>query len=110
MSPSTRLLDLLAGWAESERDVLNASGYGLTRRSDRQAERDKWCETVEIEGAQRAGYLSLWSSGELDCQVLRKPTEFLVLNEHRVARSESDVTSMITTFRDVVLYADPRDS
>jgi hypothetical protein len=32
---------------------------------------DKWCGTLEIEAAQRVGYLSVWSSGEMNCQVLR---------------------------------------
>lgn len=32
---------------------------------------DKWCGTVEVEAPQRVGQLSVWSSGEMDCQVLR---------------------------------------
>lgn len=59
---------------------------------------DKWSATVEIEAAQRDGYLPVWSSGELDTQVLREP-EFLVLNEHRLVESVADLETGVGDLR-----------
>jgi hypothetical protein len=63
---------------------------------------------VEIESPQRVGYLSVWSSGELDCQVLRAG-DFLVLNEHRLVQSTGELEAILATFLEVVSYADPRE-
>lgn len=68
----------------------------------------KRCGTVEIESLQRVGYLSVWSSGELDCQVLR-PEQVLVLNEHRFVQSRAELERVLTTFVEVVGYTDPRE-
>jgi hypothetical protein len=68
----------------------------------------KWCGTIEIEGPQRVGYLSVWSSGEMDCQVLRG-ADIYVLNEHRLVRSAEELEQALATFLEVVGYTDPRE-
>jgi hypothetical protein len=100
------LLDALADWTVHHRPSLEQRGFGLTAKDSR--EYGKWAGTVEIEASQRVGYLSVWSSGELDCQVFRAK-DFLVLNEHRFVRSRAELESALTTFVEVVGYADPRE-
>ncbi len=100
------LLDSLARWVGSHRRALEERGFAVTAKDSR--EHDKWCGTVELEAAQRAGYLSVWSSGELDCQVLRT-ADFLVLNEHRLVQSDAELESVLATFVEVVGYVDPRE-
>ncbi len=100
------LLDVLAAWVERERPHLEQQRWVVAAKDERL--HGKWCGTVEIEAGQRVGYLSVWSSGELDCQVLRG-AEFYVLNEHRLVRSAGELEQALTTFLEVVGYADPRE-
>jgi hypothetical protein len=90
------------GLEREERD-----GLSITARDSRDF--GKWSATVEIEATQRDGYLAVWSSGELDTQVLRDP-EFLVLNEHRLVESVAQLGRVWATFIEVVTYADPREA
>ena len=100
------LLDALAEWADERRAGLDQRGIRLAAKDNR--EYGKWCGTVEIEAPQRVGYLSVWSSGELDCQVVRAE-DFLVLNEHRLVRTRAELESALSTFLEVAAYADPRE-
>ena len=100
------LLDVLAAWVERQRPRLEQQRWVVVAKDERT--HDKWCGTVEIEAPQRAGYLSVWSSGELDCQVLRG-ADFYVLNEHRLVRSGQELEHALSTFLEVVGYADPRE-
>jgi hypothetical protein len=100
------LLDVLAAWVERERPHLEHRRWVLAANDERL--HDKWSSTIQIEAGQRVGYLSVWSSGELDCQVLRGE-EFYVLNEHRLVRSADELEQALTTFLEVVGYADPRE-
>jgi hypothetical protein len=100
------LLDVLAAWVEQQRPRLEQQRWAVVAKDERTF--DKWCGTVEIEAAQRVGYLSVWSSGEMDCQVLRGP-DFYVLNEHRLVRSARELEDALSTFLEVVGYADPRE-
>jgi hypothetical protein len=101
------LLDALASWVGQRRAPLERRSLGVVTREHRDA--DKWCGTVEITASQRLGYLTVWSSGELDCQVIRGQ-DFYVLNEHRLIQSRGELEHVLTTFFEVVSYADPRDA
>jgi hypothetical protein len=100
------LLDVLAAWVDRQRPRLEERRWAVVAKDERTY--DKWCATVEIEAPQRVGYLSVWSSGEMDCQVLRGP-EFYVLTEHRLVRSAAELEYALSTFLEVVGYVDPRD-
>jgi hypothetical protein len=100
------LLDVLARWVERQRPRLEQQGWVVVTKDERR--HDKWCGTVEIEAPQRVGYLSVWSSGETDCQVLRG-ADLYVLNEHRLVRSAPELEQALWTFLEVVGYTDPRE-
>jgi hypothetical protein len=100
------LLDVLAAWVERQRPRLEQQRWVVVAKDERTC--DKWCGTVEIEAPQRVGYLSVWSSGEMDCQVLRG-ADFYVLNEHRLVRSGQELEHALSTFLEVVGYTDPRE-
>ncbi len=82
------LLDALGAWIERGRAGLEGLGLEVIARDQR--DYDKWCGTVEVAASQRVGYLSVWSSGELDCQVVRAQ-DFYVLNEHRLVQSAAQL-------------------
>jgi hypothetical protein len=69
----------------------------------------KGAVTVEGSTTQRLGYLTLWGSGELDCQVVRRADDLLVLNEHRVVADGAEVLEAAEAFRLVLAYVDPRE-
>jgi len=100
------LLDVLAMWVARQRPRLEQRRWVVVAKDERT--HDKWCGTVEIEAPQRVGYLSVWSSGEMDCQVLRG-ADFYVLNEHRLLRSAQELEQALSTFLEVVGYTDPRE-
>jgi hypothetical protein len=100
------LLDVLAAWVEQRRSALERQRWVVVAKDER--EYAKWCGTIELQGPQREGYLSVWSSGEMDCQVLRA-ADFYVLNEHRLVRAADELESALSTFLEVVGYADPRE-
>jgi hypothetical protein len=100
------LLDALATWVMRRRAGFEERGLQVVAKDERRY--DKWCGTVEIQASQRFGYLSVWSSGELDCQVFR-PADFLVLNEHRLVRSSAELEGVLTAWLEMVSYADPRE-
>jgi hypothetical protein len=100
------LLDVLAAWVGRQRPRLENRRWTVVAKDERTY--DKWCGTVEIEAPQRVGYLSVWSSGEMDCQVLRD-LDFLVLNERRLIRCAPELEHALSTFLEVVGYVDPRD-
>jgi hypothetical protein len=99
------LLDVLAAWVERERPRPEQQQWVVVANDQRTY--DKWCGTVEVEAPQRMGYVSVWSSGEMDCQVLRS-AHFYVLNEHRLVRSAQELEQAHSTFLEVVGYTDPR--
>lgn len=100
------LLDVLAAWVERQRPRLEPQRWVLVAKDERTY--NKWCGTVEVEASQRVGYLSVWSSGEMDCQVLRG-ADFYVLNEHRLVRSANELEQVLSTFLEVLGYTDPRE-
>jgi hypothetical protein len=69
----------------------------------------KAAASVEGEGRQRLGYATIWESGELDMQVLRRDDETLVLNEHRFVRGQRELFDALEVFAGTVSYIDPRD-
>ena len=84
----TGLIDALA--ARGAQLLAEAGQRRLAVTPSERRKYDKWSATVQVEGPQRDGYLSVWSSGELDCQVFRDP-EFLILNEHRFVQRGGSV-------------------
>jgi hypothetical protein len=102
------LPDVLAAWVERQRPGVEHQRWVVVAKAKDERKYDKWCGTVEVEAPQRVGYLSVWSSGEMDCQVLRG-ADFYVLNEHRLVRSAHDLEQALSTFLEVVGYIDPRE-
>lgn len=65
--------------------------------------------TVEGSTPQRLGYLTLWASGELECQVVRCADDLLVLNEHRIVSDSASVVEAAEAFRLVLAWVNPRE-
>lgn len=99
----TSLRNWVRAQAEEARD--RRSDLGLTFREDESG----GAATVEGATAQRLGYLTLWTSGQLDCQVVRRADDLLVLNEHRVVSDTAGVLETAEAFRLVLAYVDPRE-
>jgi hypothetical protein len=100
------VVELLEPWAREHERTFSEAGLTLSHRESEHG----GSATVEAMGSQRGGYLTLWDSGEMDFQVLRRADDLLVLNEHRLVRTPDEVGTALNAWRLVVTYVDPRDT
>jgi hypothetical protein len=101
------LIQRLIAWAEEKTPELSAAGVSLSHRHD--SSDSTWAAWIEGESSQRLGSLTLWESGELDMQVLRRADDLLVLNEHRLIREPDDLLNALEAFRLALVYHDVRE-
>jgi hypothetical protein len=99
----SELAENVARWAEATRASLASAGITLSHRlSDGVA-------SIEAEGEQRLGFLTIWPSGELDTQVLRRADEFAVLNDHRRIKSPDELLNALNLFKLAIAYTDQHE-
>lgn len=72
-----------------------------THIRSRGAKPSAWADAV---GPSRLGSLILWSSGEVDTQVMRSGDETLVVNEHRLIRTSEELRSVFALFENAVTH------
>jgi hypothetical protein len=97
----------LRDWAHAQ--AAETAGISIEPGFSFREDPTKGSATVEGATQQRLGYLTLWASGELDCQVVRRADDLLVLNEHRVVADRAGVLEAAEAFRLVLGYVDPRE-
>ncbi len=68
-----------------------------------------WAARVDAESSQRIGSVSIWDTGELDMQVIRRSDDFLVLNDHRRVNAPGDLTAALETFFETASYLEADD-
>lgn len=102
-----QLIRFLIDWAEEKTSELSAAGVSLSHRHD--SSDRTWAAWVEGESSQRLGSLTLWESGELDIQVLRRADDLLLLNEHRLISEPDELANALEAFRLVLVYYDARE-
>ena len=101
-----QLIQRLIDWADETRSELSAEGVSVSHRHT--SSEGTWAAWIEGEGTQRLGSLTLWESGELDMQVLRRADDLPVLNEHRLIREPDELVNALEAFRLVLVYHDVR--
>lgn len=102
-----QLIQRLIEWAEAKTPELSAAGVSLSHRHD--SSDRTWAAWIEGESSQRIGSVTLWESGELDIQVLRRADDLLVFNEHRLIRKPDELLSALEAFRLILVYQDSRE-
>ena len=102
MGNPPELIRRVIDWAEEKKRELEEAGVSLSQRHDSSGH--SWAAWIEAESSQRIGVLTLWESGELDFQVLRRPDDLLVLNEHRLVREPEDLWNALEAFRLALVY------
>jgi hypothetical protein len=102
-----QLIQRLIDWTEEKGPELRAAGISLSHRRD--SSEGTWAAWIEGESTQRLGSLTLWESGELDIQVLRRADDLLVLNEHQLIREPDELVDALEAFRLVLVYHDARE-
>lgn len=107
MRTPPQIIKRLIDWAEEKTPELSAVGVTLSHRHD--SSDGSWAAWIEGESSQRLGSLTLWESGELDMQVLRRADDLLVLNEHRLVRDAAELLDALAVFRLALIYRDPRE-
>lgn len=103
--PPQFIRDLIE-WAEAKAPELSVAGVSLSHREDSSG--GTWAAWVDGQSSQRLGSVTLWESGELDIQVLRRADNLLVLNEHRLIREPEELLSALEAFRLILDYQDSR--
>ena len=101
------LIQAVIDWADEKRAELSVAGVSLSQRHDSSG--GSWAAWVEGESSQRLGSLTLWQSGELDFQVVRRADDVLVLNELRLVREPEELSNALEVFWLVLVYHDPRE-
>lgn len=99
------LLRLLRDWVGRTEPRLSSLGVQLALSSNDEGEK-KSC-WIEAEGSARLGQLTVWSTGEVDLQVMRRNDSTLVVNEHRTAVGGEDLDLVLRLLEIAVSYADP---